>query len=178
MTRLSFWTSAGRAFGDLHPVIEHADPVGNAHHHPHGMLDQQDGDAALVAHAANEIHHVAALARDSCRPSARRAASSRGRVASARADLEPALFAIGEVARHHVAAPPEADEVEDVGRFLMRMRLVAPGCGQVLNTAPNQVDFRWICMPTRMFSKRRQIAEQADILIGAVDAGARPPGRA
>src|SRR3712207_8200608 len=45
----------GRALRDLDPVVEHAHTVGNPHHHPHRMLDQQDGDAALVAHPADEV---------------------------------------------------------------------------------------------------------------------------
>ena len=68
------------------------------------------------------------------------------------ADLQPALLAIGEIARHHVAAAAQADEVQNPQRLLMRLAPRRAASPAVLSTAPIQVDLRWICMPTRMFS--------------------------
>ena len=101
-----------RAFGDLHPVIEDAHPIGDPHHDPHGMLDEQDGDAAFVAHPADEAHHVRAFA--GIHAGHRLVQHQQARPGGERPrHLEPPLLAIGEVPRDHVAAAPEPDEVED-----------------------------------------------------------------
>ena len=42
MTSGFVWISAGRPFGDDPAVVEHHDAVGDAHHHAHVVLDQQD----------------------------------------------------------------------------------------------------------------------------------------
>ena len=44
-------TSSGRALGDLLAVVEHRDPVADAHDHPHVVLDEQDRQAELASGA-------------------------------------------------------------------------------------------------------------------------------
>jgi hypothetical protein len=44
-----------RAFGELLAEIQRHHMVGDRHHQPHVMLDQQHGDAAVFANPANEI---------------------------------------------------------------------------------------------------------------------------
>ncbi len=39
----------GRALGDLLAVVEDGDPVADAHHDPHVVLDEQDRQAELAA---------------------------------------------------------------------------------------------------------------------------------
>ena len=47
---------------DLLAVVEHRDPLGDAHHDLHVVLDQQDRELELVAHLAHEVGQR----RDSC----------------------------------------------------------------------------------------------------------------
>src|SRR5687767_15114709 len=48
----------GHAVGDLAPVVEHHDAVGDVHHHAHVVLDQHDGGAELVVGVEDEAAHV------------------------------------------------------------------------------------------------------------------------
>ncbi len=91
------------------------------------MLDQHDGDAELVAHLADELHHVGGFAR----------VHARGRLVEHEklglgrqrpADLQAALLAIGEVAGEQVAAAAQPDELQQLQRLVMRARLVDAGC--------------------------------------------------
>ena len=50
-----------RAFGDLAAAVEHHDLVGDVHHHAHVVLDQDDGDAALLVHVEDVARHVLLL---------------------------------------------------------------------------------------------------------------------
>ena len=54
---------ARRALGDLQPVVEDGDPLRDAHHDPHLVLDEQDGDAQLAAQAPDELGHLQRLGR-------------------------------------------------------------------------------------------------------------------
>jgi hypothetical protein len=45
------------------PIIEHGDAVGDIHDHAHVVLDQQDGDAELVAQHLDESRCLGSLAR-------------------------------------------------------------------------------------------------------------------
>ena len=48
----------GRAGGDAPAAVEHDDPVGDVHDHAHVVLDQHDGDAALLVHVEDVARHV------------------------------------------------------------------------------------------------------------------------
>ncbi len=72
-----FFTSSGRAVGDLHAVVEHHHAVGEVHHHAHVVLDQRDGRAVMIVHVDDEAATCPPSLRGSCRPSARRAAEDR-----------------------------------------------------------------------------------------------------
>ena len=52
MTGGSLCTCFGRALGDLAAEVHGDDVVGDAHHHRHVVLDEQHGEAELVADAA------------------------------------------------------------------------------------------------------------------------------
>ena len=55
MTRSSAWICGRRADRDRDAEVEHEDAVGDLHHHPHVVLDEHDGQVALVAQAADEL---------------------------------------------------------------------------------------------------------------------------
>src|SRR6266540_7389728 len=46
------------ALGDLLPHVEHRDPVRDVHHHPHVVLDQDDGRVPLLVDVEHEARHV------------------------------------------------------------------------------------------------------------------------
>ena len=97
----------GQALGDLLAVVHHVDVLGNVHDHLHVVLDQQDGDAELVADAPEQQQGVLALGR----------VHARGRFVQQQqpglggqgpGDLHPALGAVGEAAGQFVADPLQA----------------------------------------------------------------------
>ena len=51
----------GRAFGDLAAAVEHDHVVGDVHDDAHVVLDQDDGDAALLVHVEDVARHVLLL---------------------------------------------------------------------------------------------------------------------
>src|SRR5437870_4983923 len=51
----------GRADGDHFAVIQDRDPLADAHHHAHVVLDQQDRDAELVTQALDQAHQLLLL---------------------------------------------------------------------------------------------------------------------
>src|SRR5204862_62122 len=51
-----------RALGDDLAVVEHGDPITDAHHDPHVVLDEQDRQALFGTQLADEVGHLACLA--------------------------------------------------------------------------------------------------------------------
>src|ERR1700722_15154696 len=47
-----------RPFGDFHAVIEHGDAFAHTHYNAHRMLDEEDGELELFAHARDEFYEV------------------------------------------------------------------------------------------------------------------------
>ena len=80
----SAWTSAGVAFGDLLAEVEHGDPVGDAHHQLHDVLDQEDRDPA-AAEAEDPLAELADLLGVHARGRLVEQQELRARAASARA---------------------------------------------------------------------------------------------
>src|ERR671917_718581 len=54
---------ARRALGDLLAVIQHGYPVGDAHDHPHLVLDEEDGDPPLLPQPPDELREARGLLR-------------------------------------------------------------------------------------------------------------------
>src|SRR5918994_681884 len=46
------------ALGDLLAVVEHRDLLGDAHHHLHVVLDEEDRDPLVVAQLAHELRQL------------------------------------------------------------------------------------------------------------------------
>ncbi len=110
MTRGSLRDLFGRPVGDLLAVIEDDDVVGDAHHHAHVVLDEQNGDVVLLADRIEELVEPLALAGVEPGGGLVEAEQERLRAHGPR-DLEPPLVAVGERARHGVRAGGEARPV-------------------------------------------------------------------
>ena len=117
-------TSAGVSLGDDLAVVEDGDPVADAHDHPHVVLDEQDRQAELAPEAPDEVGHLARLA----------AVHAGGRLVEEQelgpgrqgaGDLEPALVAVGQVARPRLGPLVEVDELEQAHAFGDRRLLLA-----------------------------------------------------
>ena len=85
----------GQPVGDLAAELEHHDPVGDAHHQPHVVLDQQHR-VAVVADLADQVHQRGLLAR--VEPGGRLVEAQQLGLGGQRAgDLQPPLVAVGQV---------------------------------------------------------------------------------
>ncbi len=105
-----------RALGDALAVVEDRDALGDAHDHAHGMLDEQDGDAALVTEAADEGRRLGRLGgvHAGRRLIEQQDARSRGQGPG---DLEPTLVAIGQAGGLDVAPAGEAHVRQELLRL-------------------------------------------------------------
>ena len=158
----------GQPFGDLLAVVEHGDVLGDAHDDAHVVLDEQNGDAQLIAQPANELGRLRGLAR----------VHARGRLVEQEqlgftgqraGNLQPALIAVGQVARQCIALAAQAHEVQQIPGIALRLLLLPPGAGRADDGAhPRglQVGFA----ADHDVLDGRHIAEEADILEGARDA--------
>ena len=120
-----------RTLRDLLAVVEHGDPVADAHDHLHVVLDQQDGQAQTLAKLADEVGQLARLLR----------VHAGGRLVEQEelglggqgpGDLEPSLVAVGQVPRQLVGTLLEPHEIQKLLSPRMRLDLLAsdPGCPQ------------------------------------------------
>src|SRR5215510_14153169 len=103
----------GAPLRDLLSVVEHGDVVGDLHDHAHVVLDEEDGEAEIAYQLAQEGHEAARLALGHARGGlVEEEEGGLGREGAA--DLEPALIAVGEVARDLVGAVAQSDHVEEL----------------------------------------------------------------
>ena len=85
----------GGAFGDLHPVIEDHDPVGDVHHDPHLVLNQTEGNPRFTISRKRSIRApVSSLIRPPVGSSRRR---SLGLVGQGHGNGKPFLGLLGDV---------------------------------------------------------------------------------
>ena len=100
-----------RPLGDLAAVVEDGDLLGDAHDHPHLVLDEQDRDAQVAAQLAEEVGHLERLGR--VHPGGRFVEQEQAwLVGQGAGDLQPALVAVRQLHGQAVAATLEPDEVE------------------------------------------------------------------
>ena len=104
----------GRSLCDDLAVVQHRDALADAHHDPHVVLDEEDGQAELVAQAADEVDpSVAGLA--AVHAGGRLVEEQQLRLRGQRAgDLQPALVAVRQVARPGIRAIAQADESQQL----------------------------------------------------------------
>src|SRR3569833_1739705 len=116
----------GRPLGDDDAVVEHADALGNAHYETRIMLDQQHGDAELVADPGDETDELAFLALGKA---GRRFVEQQqpGHRRQRPGNLDPALVAVGE--RAGITLPllfRDAREAQAFGGTLADLAFLAP----------------------------------------------------
>src|SRR5262245_20688188 len=103
----------GAPLGNLLPVVEHGDVVGDLHDHAHVVLDEEDGEAEVAHQLAQESHETARFSLGHARGGLVEE-EERGLRSESAADLEPALIAVGQVARDLVGTVAQADHVEEL----------------------------------------------------------------
>ena len=106
--------SCGRrwAVGDLAAVVEHHDPVGDVHHHPHVVLDQRDRRAELVVDVEDEAAHVLLLLDIHSRH--RLVEQQQLRLHRQRAaELDPLLQPVGQPADRRLADRLDLEKIDD-----------------------------------------------------------------
>ena len=113
----------GHAVGDALAVVEHGDPVAQAHDQLDVVLDQQDGDAR-VADAADAVHEVLALGR--VHAGGGLVEQQQARLGGQRAgDLDQPLLAVGQAGGRLVRGGVEADQPQRVHGASPRRLLLA-----------------------------------------------------
>ncbi len=91
------------ALGDLDPVVERHDAVGDPLDDVHVVLDHEDRESELVAQAGDHLGHLVRLLR--VHPGGRLVEQQQPRLGGERAgDLEPAAVGVGEHIRGLVPA--------------------------------------------------------------------------
>ena len=157
----------GGSLGDLLAVVEHGDPIADAHHHLHVVLDQQDRDAELVADrpmssiiwASRRVHARRRLVEQQQLGLGWRALGrSRGGAGRRTAGCGPPRSP-GRGARRRPAT-----------RGPWRPRLLLAGWRGSRRAASTGVACRRECIPTITFSRAVIVLEQADVLERAADA--------
>ena len=151
-------------------VVQHRDPVGDAHDHAHLVLDEQDGDAQVVAQPADEARHLGGLGGVHAR--GRLVEQQQPRLRGERPrDLESTLVAVGQVAGLDVALAARGRRSSSSrSRLGRRPRLSSrawPACG---GPPGSRSWSRCWCSPTSTFSMRGHAAEQPDVLVGPREA--------
>src|ERR1700682_1331959 len=115
--------------GDLAAVVQDGDAVGDLHHEPDHVLDEQDGDAALIPDAAQERidlrhpHHAEADGRLVEKEHLGLAHESAG-------DLDEALLAEGELGAEPVGHGLHPDEAQQLAGFGRGLRLLGAHAAQ------------------------------------------------
>ncbi len=140
--------------------------VRDAHHHPHVVLDQQHGDAA-VAHLADELHQLDGLGRVHAR---RRLVEQQelGLGGEGARDLEPPLMSVRQVAGEVVAVVVELDELEQLVRALARLAPLAPEQRRAQHDVP-EAGLELGVHPHQHVLEHRHLREQPDVLERARD---------
>src|SRR5712692_9222370 len=159
---------AGPAFGDLLPVVEDGDAIRDLHHHPHVVLDEEQGALALLHQPAQQCHQAAGLALGHARgglveQQQRRIGGERAR------QLEASLVAVGQVARELVGLVPQAGHFEELGAVLPLPPLLLPPALVTGDHVPEGQGDPAVHAHQHVLDGGHP-REQADVLEGAADA--------
>src|SRR2546427_62727 len=101
----------GRSFGDHAAPVQHDHGVGDPHHHPHVVLDEEDGDA-LLADPPDEAADNRLLGARHSGPRLVEQEHARPRP-ERHGQLHQPLLAVGQGAGDFAPAMREADELDD-----------------------------------------------------------------
>lgn len=114
-----------RALGDFLAIVKDHDPLGDVHHQLHVVLDEEDRQVKVLAHAAEKGGQFLCLPRVHAgrRLVEEKQPRPRGQGAG---DLQPALGPVREVARRFVQDVLQADVFQQGVRFQERVLLFAP----------------------------------------------------
>ena len=171
MTFGSRWTSCGVPSEIFCAVVEHRDPLGDAHDELHVVLDEQDRELQVVPHLADEADELERLLR--VHPGGGLVQEQELGLGGERTgDLEPPLVAVREVACVVVVTAGEPAVVEELRRALVRLALLAPDPRRAQD-APDDPALQAAVHADEDVLERRHLLEEADVLERPADAALR-----
>ena len=168
MTFGSCWTSCGVPSEIFCAVVEHRDPLGDAHDELHVVLDEQDGELQVVAHLADEADELQRFLRVHPRGGLVEE-QELGLRRERTGDLEAPLIAVREVPCVVVVTAGEPAVVEQLRCPLMRFALLAPDPPRAQD-APDDPALQAAMHPDEDVLERRHLLKEADVLERPADA--------
>src|SRR5919107_784679 len=162
----------GSSLGDLLAVIQDRHPVGDAHDHPHLVLDKQNGYPAVLPEAPDQIRQARRLLRvHTCRRFVQQKELRLG--GQSPGYLQPPLVPVGEVLGEDLPAL-DAGEIQEFCGLLTGFALLASRTGQAKDR-PYYAAFEAGVHPREHVLERAHVIEEADVLEGAAYPHLRPP---
>src|SRR5919112_1798364 len=156
----------GRSLGDLLSVIQHRHPVGDAHDHPHLVLDEQHGDPAVLTETPDQVGQPGCLLR--VHPGSRLVQQQELRLGGQGPGyLQPPLVPVREVLGEHLP-PLDAGEVQELGGLLAGFALLAPRSRRA-EDGTDDAALQARVHPGEHVVHRAHGAEEPDVLEGAPD---------
>jgi hypothetical protein len=157
----------GRPLGDLLPVVEHADPVGDPHDDAHVVLDEEHRQLLLHAQLGDEVGELGGLLR--VHAGRRLVEEQELRLRRQRPrHLQPALVAVGEVARELVVAPPQAGEAKQVAGAVAGLVLLTLQSRGAQDRADDAAGEPRVHSHEHVLERGHE-REESDVLEGAAD---------
>ena len=148
-------------------MVEDGDPVADAHHDLHVVLDEQDREPEACSELADELGQPPGLLGVHARGRLIEEQQLRFGRQGAR-DLESPLIAIRQVAGERVLAAPEPDQVEQLHRAGVGLFLLTDDRGR-LQDRPEPAALEPMVEADQHVVLGRHVPEQADVLERACD---------
>src|SRR5215211_3876998 len=156
----------GRSLGDLLAVVEYRHPIGDAHDHPHLMLDEQHGNSAVFPEASDQVSQARRLLR--VHPGRGLVEQQELRLGGKGPGyLQPPLVPVREVFGEHLP-PLDAGEVQELGGLLAGFALLAPRSRRA-EDGTDDAALQARVHPGEHVVHRAHGAEEPDVLKGAPD---------
>src|SRR5262249_34461901 len=160
----------GNTLGDLLAVIEHGNPVAQAHHEPHVVLDEKQR-LAVGADALKQALQIRGFRR--VHPGGGLVEGERvGRGRKGGGDFQPPLVAVWQRARQLARATADTDVVEQFAGAALDCGLLGPRRTIAQYGAKDSGSRAHVSADHGVF-ERAHVAEQADILESARDSPCR-----
>src|SRR6266404_3063756 len=158
----------GPALGDFLSVVQDGDVVGDLHDHPHVVLDEQEGEVALLDEAPQQGHQAPGLALGHARGRLVQE-QQRGIRGERPGQLEAPLLAVGQVAGQLVRLVAQPGHREQL-RALLPLPLLVGAPARVPADHVPEAERHPAVHPDQHVLDGGHAGEQADVLEGPADA--------